>query len=96
MTGVPRVGAEKIPVNADLMLRQMVRHNLAIIGSVNSNASHFARALEDVRVIRKRFGTILEDGITHRFPFDSAEQAFAVLQDPNSLKVVLDIGNAKR
>ncbi|TSC73081.1 MAG: alcohol dehydrogenase GroES domain-containing protein [Parcubacteria group bacterium Gr01-1014_38] len=91
MTGVPRAGGVTVPVNADLMLRQMVRHNLAVIGSVNSNASHFARALEDVRVIRKRFGTVLEDGITHRFLFGSAEQAFAVLQDPNSLKVVLDV-----
>lgn len=96
MTGVPRVGETTVPVNADLMLRQMVRHNLAVIGSVNSNATHFARALENVDAIRKRFGTILEDGITHRFSFDQAKQAFAALQDPNSLKVVLEVAKDRR
>lgn len=88
MTGVPRVGEERVPVNADLLLRQMVRHNLAVLGSVNSNARHFTRALEDLRSIRKRFGTILEDGITHRFPLAEYEKGFAALEDPNSLKVV--------
>lgn len=92
MTGVPRVGEERVPVNADLMLRQMVRHNLAVIGSVNSNAGHFARAIDDVRAIQKQFGSLLEEAITHRFGLQEADAAFTALSNPNSLKVVFDIG----
>lgn len=91
LTGVPRVGAEKVPVNADLMLRQTVRHNLAVIGSVNSNAEHFRRALADVRAIRERFGDILADAITHRFHLEEYARAFETLANPNSLKVVFEI-----
>jgi len=88
---VPRVGEERVTVNVDLLLRQMVRHNLAVLGSVNSNARHFTRALEDIRAIRNVFGTILEDGITHRYALAEYEKGFASLGDPQSLKVVFDI-----
>lgn len=92
LMGIPRVGEYEISVNADLMLRQIVRHNLAILGSVNSNHTHFENAMKDVDAIQKQYPRLLEEAITHRFPLDRYEEAFT-LEDPNQMKVVFQMAH---
>jgi len=90
MTGVPRVSGKHETFDADLLLRQIVRQNQVIIGSVNGNREHFKKAVRTIQLIEGRFDHILSRAITHRFPLNDFERAFN-LNDPNQLKVVLEI-----
>ncbi|MFC1942682.1 alcohol dehydrogenase catalytic domain-containing protein [Chloroflexota bacterium] len=66
MTGIPREEL-LIQVDAAHLVRQIVRNNQVIVGSVNSNRSHFEAALKNIPVINSRFGGLLEKMITHNF-----------------------------
>ncbi|MBI5135362.1 alcohol dehydrogenase catalytic domain-containing protein [Candidatus Uhrbacteria bacterium] len=90
LMGVPRAAENNICFDANSMLRHIVRQNQVILGSVNSNAEHFRRAVEFVRTVNAKFSGILERAITHRFTLDQYEQAFE--RGDDRLKVVFDIG----
>lgn len=90
MTGVPRVSGQNEEFDADLLLRQIVRQNQVIIGSVNGNRTHFQKAVEMMEKIEKRYDNILSRAITHRFPLKEYQKAFD-LKDQNQLKVVLEV-----
>lgn len=93
MTGIPH--GEKVEnLDADSILRQIVRHNIAIVGSVNSNIKHFKMALRDIPKINKKFNNILDEAITHRFPFNETKKAFQV-KDEKQLKIVVDVNPEK-
>lgn len=92
MTGVPRVSGRNEEFDADLLLRQIVRQNQVIIGSVNGNRDHFTKAVRMVQKIEEKYNKILSRAITHRFPLKEYKQAFD-LKDPNQLKVVLEVGS---
>ena len=51
----------------EVLVRQIVRYNQAVVGSVNSNRSHFEMAIKDIPEINSRFDSILEEIITPRF-----------------------------
>lgn len=91
MTGVPRAGDQEMAVNTDSILRQIVRHNMVILGSVNSNAGHFKKAIEDLKLIEKEFGAILHDAITARLPLKDYQKGFEFLNDLDQVKVVFKI-----
>jgi threonine dehydrogenase-like Zn-dependent dehydrogenase len=90
MTGIPREGL-LMQVDAAQIVREMVRKNQVIVGSVNSNRTHFEMALRDIGPIDSRFGGILKEMITHRFRLDQYEEAFAS-PGPRHIKTVIDLG----
>ena len=89
MTGIPR---EELTMQLDAaqLVRQIVRYNQVVVGSVNSNRSHFEMALKDIPVINSRFGGMLEEMITHRFHMRDYQQIFS-LSDPKHIKTVIEI-----
>ena len=90
MTGIPRVSGRNEEFDADLLLRQIVRQNQVIIGTVNGNRTHFEKAVAMIEKIEKKYDKILSRAITHRFPLREYQKAFD-LKDQNQLKVVLEI-----
>lgn len=90
MTGIPR---EDIRINLDAarLMRQIVRYNQVIVGSVNSNRGHFEMALNDLAAINSSFGGLLDRMVTRRLPLKDYEKAFQV-DDPNHIKTVVEIG----
>jgi len=89
MTGIPH--EELImQVDAAQLVRQIVRYNQVVVGSVNSNRSHFEMALKDIPEINSRFGNMLEEMITQRFHLEDYQQVFA-LSDPKNIKTVIEV-----
>ncbi len=89
MTGIPREEL-LMQVDAAQLVRQIVRYNQVVVGSVNSNRSHFEMAIKDITEINSHFGSMLEEMITHRFRLQDYQQAFA-LSDPKHIKTVIEI-----
>ncbi len=89
MTGIPR-DETLINIDAAQIIRQIVRYNQVVVGSVNSNRKHFEMALNDLEKIGTRFGNMLTKMITHRFKLQDYKQAFA-LNDPKHIKTVIEI-----
>ncbi len=89
MTGIPR-GDIVIQVDAAQLVRQMVRYNQVVVGSVNSNRSHFEVALKDMPEINSRFDGMLEEMFTHRFRLEDYQQAFAP-KDVGHIKTVIEV-----
>ncbi len=89
MTGIPR-GDLTIQLDAAELVRQLVRYNQVVVGSVNSNRNHFEMALKDLGEINSRFSGMLSEMITHRFSLEDYQPAFA-LQDPKHIKTVIEV-----
>ncbi len=89
MTGIPREELV-LQVDAAQVVRQIVRYNQVVVGSVNSNRSHFEMALKDIPAINSKFGGMLEEMITHHFTLRDYELIFAPT-DQNRIKTVIDI-----
>ncbi|UCG54955.1 MAG: alcohol dehydrogenase catalytic domain-containing protein [Dehalococcoidia bacterium] len=89
MTGIPR---EKISIKLDAaqMVRQIVRYNQVIVGSVNSNRRHFEMAIRDIPDINLKFTNIMNEMITHCFPIRDYNKAFE-LDDKNHIKTVIEV-----
>ncbi|MDO8579212.1 MAG: alcohol dehydrogenase catalytic domain-containing protein [Dehalococcoidales bacterium] len=89
MTGIPRENIQ-ISLDAARLMRQIVRYNQVIVGSVNSNRSHFEMALADLEKINSSFGGMLDRMITRRVPLEDYLTAFTI-SDPNHIKTVVEI-----
>jgi len=89
MTGIPREELI-IQVDAAQLVRQIVRNNQVVVGSVNSNRSHFEMALKDIPAINSRFGGMLEEMITQRFKLEDFESIFAPT-DQKHIKTVIEV-----
>ncbi len=89
MTGIPRKELI-IQVDAAQLVRQIVRNNQVLVGSVNSNRSHFEMALKDIPAINSRFGGLLEEMITHRFKLQDYQLIFAPV-DQKHIKTVIEV-----
>jgi threonine dehydrogenase-like Zn-dependent dehydrogenase len=89
MTGIPR---EKLPMKLDAaqLVRQIVRYNQVIVGSVNSNRKHFEMAIKDIPDISLRFGNMMNEMITHCFQLGDYKKAFT-LDDKNHIKTVIEV-----
>ena len=74
---------------ADLV-RQIVRFNQVVVGSVNSNRTHFGTALNDMVRINSQYDGILTRMITHRFRLQDYRQAFDP-GVPNRIKTVIEV-----
>ena len=89
MTGIPREELD-IQVDAAQLVRQIVRYNQVVVGSVNSNRSHFEMALKDIPEVDSRFNGMLKEMITHRFRLEDYQLDFA-LSDPKHIKTVIEM-----
>ncbi|MEE8194513.1 MAG: alcohol dehydrogenase catalytic domain-containing protein [Dehalococcoidales bacterium] len=89
MTGIPRRELF-MQLDAAQLVRQIVRSNQVVVGSVNSNRSHFEMALKDMPDIEARFKGMLAEMITHRFRLSDYQQAFAVA-DERHIKTVIEV-----
>lgn len=89
MTGIPRKEM-MLQVDGAQLVRQLVRYNQVIVGSVNSNRSHFQMALDDMGEVNTRFDGMLGEMVTNHFRLEKYEQAFA-LDDPKHIKTVIEV-----
>ena len=89
LTGIPS-GDFNIQIDAAELVRQIVRYNQVVVGSVNSNRTHFAMALEHIGDVNTRYGGLLGEMVTHRFPLADFGQAFS-LDDPKHIKTVIEV-----
>ncbi len=89
MTGIPREGLN-VQVDAGQIVRQMVRYNQVLVGSVNSNRTHFEMALRDIPRIVSRFPGFLEGLFTRRLPLARYEEAFAA-KGPGDIKTLIRV-----
>jgi len=89
LTGIPR-GQQLATMDTNRLLRHIVRYNQAVMGSVNSNRTHFEKAIDDIGRINEKFNDILDRFITHRFKLQDYKKTFA-FEDRNSLKVAVEI-----
>jgi threonine dehydrogenase-like Zn-dependent dehydrogenase len=89
MTGIPGEGM-LAQVDAAQIVRKIVRENQVIVGSVNSNRTHFEMALRDMARINSGFDGVLGDMITHRYRLEDYEKAFAP-KDAKHIKTVIEV-----
>lgn len=87
LLGVP-AKRPAIPLEADDVMRQLVLKNACVVGSVNSNAAHIARALDLLGRFRDRWPVLVDGIITHRFEVERAVEAFD-LDDESVIKKVI-------
>ncbi|MFC1865458.1 alcohol dehydrogenase catalytic domain-containing protein [Chloroflexota bacterium] len=89
MTGIPR---EELSLNVDAarLVRQIVRQNQVIVGSINSNHNHFERAIKDIPDIDLKYEKLLEEMITHRFKLNEYRKAFEEKKGDH-IKTVIEV-----
>ncbi|VVC04007.1 Glucose 1-dehydrogenase [Candidatus Burarchaeum australiense] len=89
LTGIPR-GEQLATMDTNKLLRHIVRYNQAIVGSVNSNRTHFEMAIDDIQGINNKFNNILDEFITNRFKLSEYKQAFS-FESKDSIKIAIGI-----
>lgn len=89
MTGIPRENLN-IELDAAQLVRQVVRYNQVIVGSVNSNRRHFEMALNDIGEVNSRFHGMLSEMVTHRFSIVDYQKAFN-LDNVGRIKTVIEV-----
>jgi glucose 1-dehydrogenase len=72
--GTP-TGAQREEVQAPRMVRELVEENQSILGSVNSNRTHFVEALRVLQRWHERETKALDMLLQHRFPPEQAVEA---------------------
>jgi glucose 1-dehydrogenase len=92
LTGVPG-GSASIQIPGAELIRQLVLHNQALLGSVNAARGHFQLAVDDLLAAHLRWGGQMQKLITHRVPYTGFD---AVLHEhqPDEIKVVLEWAQA--
>lgn len=69
-TGIPG-HKPAIPIDADLIMRQMVLKNQVAVGTVNADRPAFENAIHNLSIFKKRWPKAVQSLITGRFPLDS-------------------------
>ena len=87
-TGVPgRKG--HLEIDAELIMRNLVLKNQAVIGTVNAGRTSFEAAVEDLGIFLERFPEAVHALVTARIPLDGAPDA--VLTPPAGIKTVIEV-----
>ena len=68
-TGIP-APKPPVPIDADLIMRNLVLKNQVVVGTVNADREAFAGAIRDLGVFLKRWPTALRSLITGRYKID--------------------------
>lgn len=88
---IPR-GKREVTLDGDGLLRQIVRYNQVIIGSVNSNRGHFESAIRHLGMMKESFGPVIEQAITERYSPGDYRLAFEEAPK-DQIKGILDFSN---
>jgi hypothetical protein len=75
------------PGNSNI-LRDSLFVSRSIVGSVNSNRSHFEMTLKDMFAINSRFCDMLEEMITHCIKLQDYERIFIATSDQHVITVI--------
>ena len=86
LTGVSPVG-RRIDIDAGGINREIVLENDVVIGSVNANRTHYARAADALALADRSW---LDRLISRRIPLERWAEAFA--SEPHDVKRVLNLG----
>lgn len=89
MTGIPREELY-LRIDAAQVIRQMVRFNQVVVGSVNSNRTHFESALKEMIKVKSAYPALAEKIITNRYRLDECEPAF-LPKGPEHIKTVIQV-----
>ena len=90
MTGIPH-GDMQVEVDAAQLVRQMVRYNQVLVGSVNSNHGHFEMALQDMPRLNEAFPGFLPALFTHSFALADCAEAFRSPTLPGHIKTLVQV-----
>ncbi len=88
LTGIPG-GDRPLQVAGAELMRRLVLNNQVMVGSVNAARDHFQLAVDDLLQAHYRWGPILNDLISHRYPYTAFPDAFQQ-HDPHDIKIVLE------
>jgi threonine dehydrogenase-like Zn-dependent dehydrogenase len=88
-TGIPP-HKPAIPVEADILMRDMVLKNQVIVGTVNADRPAFEGAIRDLGIFKKRWPKAIASVISGRFPIDSYREL--LLGKATGIKNVITIG----
>lgn len=88
LTGVPGEQSA-VSVDGSQLFKQLVLCNQIILGSVNESIEHFAQGLKDLEIASQKWPGIVEQFITHRFPYTNFQQGFAK-SGSDEIKAVID------
>jgi len=89
MTGIPRAELD-MELDAAQVVRQIVRYNQVIVGSVNSNRRHFEQAVSDLEEIKKTYPELPQKMFTNRYRLEEFEQAFGP-KGPENIKTMITV-----
>ncbi|HRZ87064.1 MAG TPA: glucose 1-dehydrogenase [bacterium] len=86
-TGIPSAEYSEVKLDGNLLLRQVVRMNQVIVGSVNANKSHFEKAAALLAKIYKKFPDVVDGIITRRVPFSDAEAVTKCFNEKDKMQI---------
>ncbi len=93
LTGIPG-GDRPLVIPGPQLIRQLVLGNQLLVGSVNAARDHFQMAVDDLSAAGLRWGDLVEQLITQRYPYTDFMDALG--QHPEGeIKVVLDWAERK-
>jgi glucose 1-dehydrogenase len=88
-TGIPP-HKPAIPVEADILMRDMVLKNQVVVGTVNADRPAFENAIRDLGLFKKRWPNAISSVISGRFPIDAYRTL--LLDKATGIKNVITIG----
>ena len=91
LTGIPGHGAP-IPVDTDLIMRQMVLKNQVVVGTVNAPRAAFESAIADLEAFDAKFPEAIRKVITRRYAIE--EHADLLLGKAPGIKNVISMERA--
>lgn len=89
-TGIPPGNKGSVPVDADLIMRQMVLKNQVLVGTVNADRSAFEHAIRDLGIFKQRWPKALASVITGRHTMDDYRDL--LLGKAHGIKNIIQIG----
>src|SRR5688572_22647798 len=88
-TGIPP-HKPAIPVEADILMRDMVLKNQVVVGTVNADRPAFESAIRDLGVFKQRWPKALSSVISGRFPMEAYREL--LLGKATGIKNVITVG----
>ena len=88
-TGIPP-HKPAIPVEADILMRDMVLKNQVVVGTVNADRPAFENAIRDLGVFKRRWPRAINAVISGRFPMESFREL--LLGKATGIKNVITVG----
>jgi glucose 1-dehydrogenase len=88
-TGIPET-ENKVKLNADILMKNQVRKNQVVLGTVNADKTAHKRAILDLAEFKKRWPDALKEIITQRYPVDKF--AIPLKGDTGGIKNVIAFG----